>query len=273
MIAQDAERQSQHQPQLTRPDQEVTHADPELTQASPQLQTSYSAGCMEKEVARQPQCHSSAEVATAASTHAPHPALSQHAHAVHRPDAAVATAPCAHGTKRSAADMETDNSSPVVSYKTKQQRQEPSPGAESSLLGQEAQEGFCATQPAGQQRHAWMHEPPLTDSRQQRQESIPATQPAVTERRPQSSPSAHPAVLAQEHESQAHDSQQEAVDSDGSCLNDTVGAIFIDASGECRSNMTLCLLASCPRQRRSCNIPAIACPSLYDIKQMSFAWR
>lgn len=231
MIAQDAERQSQHQPQLSQPDRELTQADLERTQENP-LQTSCSAACMESELARQPHCGPSAEVVTAvasqvASTHAPHTALSQHAHAVHRPDAAVATAPGMHGRKRSAADVDADSSSPVVSYKAKQQRQE---------LSREGQEGTHATQPAGQQRTAWMHEPHFTDSNQQRLESMPGTQPAVTEPRDHSSRGAHSAVLMQKHDSQSQDFQREAVDSDGSCLNDTVGAIFIDASGECRSN-------------------------------------
>lgn len=231
MIAQDAERQSQHQTQLNQPNQELTYADPERTQENPQLQTSCSAACMEEEVARQPQ--SSAEVAAAAasqlaSMHNPHTGLSQHAPAVHRTNAAVATAPGVHGMKRSAADMDADNSSPVVSYKTKQQRLE---RAESTLPGQEGQEGVHAT--PEQQRHAWMHEAHLRDPRQQRQESIPGTQPAVKEHRAQSSHTAHSAELMQEHDSKSHNPQQQAVDSDDSCLNDTVGAIFIDASGEC----------------------------------------
>ena len=283
MIAQDAEKQSQHQPKLAQPNQEVTHAIPALTQRHPQLQTQPPAACMEEEVCGQEQSHPSAEVATAAASqpaHTPtHTALSQHVHTLHRTDATVHAAACMHGTKRSAADIDAESASPAVSHKRKQQGQSTSHSAEPTLPGQERPGASHSTQLAGKQGLELVHSTQYALQAQQRQqpgivtmsaviaqrqEQIHGTRPTVpTQQTPESSHNMQPASLGQQHPSQedlplvpSPSFQQEDGDVDGSCLNDTVGAIFIDASGKSRCTIRLRLFAPRTKQRRHCAMSA-----------------
>ena len=257
-MAQDAERQAQHQPKLTQPNQRLTHADPVLTQRHPQLQTNPSAACATEGLGKQPQSHPSAEVTTGAASQLayapPHTALSQHAHTLHRIDATVTAGPCMHGTKRSAADMDADNASSAVSHKRKQQGQSISHRAEPTLPGQQGHLSSHSTPPAGQQGQEWIHSTQLESQARHRQKPIHGRTPAMTaqgqeqiygtggtlpmQQMPESSHDTQPALLGMQDPSQqdlplvpSSSLCQEDGDVDGSCLNDTVGAIFIDASG------------------------------------------
>ena len=293
MIAQDAKKQSQHQPKLTQPNQEVPHTNPVLTQQHPQLQTSPSAACMEEQFCKQQQSHSSAEAATATASqpaHTPtHIALSQHAQTLHRTDVTDNAAACMHGTKRSAADMEADNASGDVSHKRKQQGQSMSHSAKPTLPGQEWLGVSHSTQLAGQQGQESFHSTQLALQARQRQKPAIGTTPAGTAQRQEQIHGTDPTVLTQQPPESSHDTQpalpeiqhpsqqdlplvpspssqqeddeeeEEEEEVDGSCLNDTVGAIFIDASGNYRRTNRLCLFASCTRQKGPLHL---ICPKL-----------
>lgn len=218
MIALDAQRQK---PQLCKQTHATPHSSSPHGQGQSRLQATASATCTE-EISRHQHPHRTAAFTTAAasqlaSTHATHAAhltaLPRHAHALHETDAtSEAAASCMHGTKRSAS-THTDNASPEISHKSKQQRQQARHSARPALPGQQRQDLSRSTQAAllGQQR-------------QQSGCSTQATVPEVqrpSQRLPQQDMSPVPAP-----------NLQQGSELDGSCLNDTVGAIFIDASGE-----------------------------------------
>ena len=282
MIAQDAERQNQQQPQFTQPKQEVRHAEPVLTQQHPQLQTNPSAGCTREGLSRQQHSSPSAEVATAAASPLASPsppiALSQHAHPWHRTPATVNPSPRMHGAKRSAADMYADDATPAVSHNRKQQGQRLSHRLEPKMPGQEMQASSQRTQPAGQQGQQSNHFTQLASQARQRQKPIHGTKPALTAMRQEQIPGANPTVLTQQTPGPSHHTRptllgsqhpsqqdaplvplpslrQEVDDMDGSFLNDTVGAIFIDASGDESCTIRLCLLGSCSKHHICLRIP------------------
>lgn len=245
------------------------------TQQHTQLQTNPPAACTEEGLGRQQQPYPSVDVTTAVPSQVafatPPTAVSQHAHTLRRTDAIVTAGSSMHGTKRSAADMGSDNTSPAVSHKRKQQGQSMSHSADLTPPGQEMLGSSHSRHPAGQQGQQLIYSTQLALQARQRQKPIHGTTFAVASKRQEQIPGTGPAALTQQTSESSHDAQpallgfqhssqqdlplvplpslqQEEDDMDGSCLNDTVGAIFIDASGDGNVLSDFNLFASCTKR-------------------------